>query len=356
MARAIFQDPSHPYEDDGQLTVQVHAPLPERVQIGHFEAGGREVVDEVVDRAEYLARIRNECRKHGEKLWVRFYAHHGEDEFDASVLGALDEVHSLAIDTYCPVANAEAVGWLPRLKRLRYSPRGTTNPNILGAFGVQRLEYFTLGETAIPLIDLSPLAEAGSMQTLRLLARGKNVEAIGNCTSLIELAIHPSEKFSLDCINRLAGLKVLKFVLGRIESIEAVGPLPKLQDLSFKEVRLLERLGDLQRFPNLCRLQLEDQKRIARLDAGAANRRLEHIRLYGVPALERIYGLSELPALKSLWAYDSRLEPSWSDLPPQLTHFQLVAKHVKGRKEHEEAVRARGLIPEPHRHSQFFYK
>ena len=74
------------------------------------------------------------------------------------------------------------------------------------------------------------------------------------------------------------------------------------------------------------------------------------------PALHSIAGLSLLPALKSVWAYDSRLELSWSDLPGTLTHFQLVTKAVKGRDAHDAEVRARGLIPALHPDAEFFYK
>ena len=39
-------------------------------------------------------------------------------------------------------------------------------------------------------------------------------------------------------------------------------------------------------------------------------------------SLHTIKGLSSLPALKSLWAYDIRLDIPWSALPPTVTHFQ----------------------------------
>lgn len=165
------------------------------------------------------------------------------------------------------------------------------------------------------------------MQVLRLLSRGKNTEAVGTCRSLQELAIVPSDKFDLASIGQLQSLEVLKFVLGKTTSVAKVPSLPELRDLSFKEVHSLERLGDL-----------------------------EHIRLYGVPALRRISGLKRLPRLKSLWAYDSSFEPDWASLPPSLTHFQLVSKRMKGRTEHDDEVRAHGLIPGPSPDASFFYK
>lgn len=353
MLRDTFQDPRAPYHEGGDMrTVQVHAPIPEPVPIGHFEPAGIEVVDEVVTRAEYLDRIQQACAEHGDGLTIRFYDHAG-DAFDASVLDELDEIRSLSIDGMQHIHHPEAVGRLPKLIDLLFGAVGKHPPDILSALGVQRLEQFCLAETITPLIDLAPLGEARSLRKLRLLARGKNTEAIGNCTSLIELAIHATEKFSLGFINRLQRLEVLKFALGKIPSISAIGPLPNLRDLSFDEVRMLEDLGDLQRFPRLRRLQITHQKRLKTIRVGAGNLELEHIKLTDVDMIE---GFSALPALKSLYNFDSRFAPDWSELPPTLTHFALVPKSPKAREAHEADVRARGLIPELHPDASFFHK
>ena len=72
------------------------------------------------------------------------------------------------------------------------------------------------------------------------------------------------------------------------------------------------------------------------MQVGRGNAALEHIYLYSVPGLKMVKGLSELPAT--------------------LTHFQLMTKAIKGRDAHNAQVRAKGLIPNVHRDSQFFYK
>jgi hypothetical protein len=154
----------------------------------------------------------------------------------------------------------------------------------------------------------------------------------------------------------LTSLESLKLVLGNANSIRAIEGLPALRDLSFREVRNLEHLGDLQRFPCLRRLQLSDQPKVKELHVGRRNAALAHLYLYSVPQLQRLAGFSELPAVKSLFAYNSRLDLPWSKLPPTLTHFQLMAKTVKGREAHNAQVRARGLTPAVHSDADFFYK
>ena len=344
--------------EKGSLTVQtlqIHRPLPDTIPIGHFAPGGMEVVDEVVSRTAYLDLMQQACARLGEGLEIRFYDH-GLGEFDASVLDHLDEIRCLSIDGLETVRHPEAIGRLPKLTALRFGPWRIPDAGILATIGVHRLEHFTLASTPKPAIDLSPLGEAASMRSLRLLGHGRNIESIGRLASLGELALQPSSKISLEFVNGMVGLETLKFVLGNTTSIAAIGALPALADLSFREVRNLEDLGNLERFPSLRRLLVSDQPRITELQVGRANAALQHIYLYSVPRLQAVKGLSELPAVKSFFVYDGRLDLPWSGLPATLTHFQLMTKAIKGREAHNAAVRAKGLIPDVHRHSQFFYK
>jgi hypothetical protein len=354
----ILPDPracSAPAADGSVQVLQFHRTIPPRVPVGHFEAGGREVVDEVVDRTDYLERVQQACAACGATLEIRFYDHFEED-FDATVLDSLTEIRNLSIDGLPSVRHPEAVGRLPKLTSLRFGPRRIGSAKVLGALGVQRLTHFTLSGTPAPAIDLAPLAEAHSLRSLRLLGHGRNTEAVGSAASLIELAIQPSATFSLEFMNRLASLETLKFVLGSAPSIASIEPLPSLRDLSFRQVRGLETLGDLERFPRLRRLQVIDQPKVAGLKVGARNGALEHLYLYAVPRLETIAGFSALPAVKSLFAYDSRLDLLESVLPSTLTHFRLMTKRLKGRDAHEARVRDQGLTPAVHADAHFFYK
>lgn len=344
-----------PIGDSAVRVFQIHRPIPERVPIGHFEPDGTEVVDETVSRANYLEWIQQACAAFADGLEIRFYDHF-EEGFDASVLDSLHEIHVLSIDGIPNVRHPEAVGRLPKLNSLRFGPHKVGDSKILAALGVHRLTHFTLAGSPTPAIDLAPLAEARALRSLRLLGHGKHTEAIGHITSLSELAIQPSSKFSLESINQLRSLESLKFVLGNCSSIRPVEALPELRDLSFREVRNLDDLGDLERFPNLRRLQVSDQPKVTEVNVGPRNAALEHLYLYSVPRLHSVKGFSRLPAVKSLFAYDSRLDLLRSDLPPTLTHFQLMTKRLKGRDGHDAQVREKGLIPAVHPDAVFFYK
>src|SRR5687768_2713963 len=151
--------------------LQFHRTIPESVPVGHFEENGTEVVDEVVSRAAYLGWIQDACAALGDALEVRFFDHF-EEEFDASVLDGLPGIRRLSIDGLPIVRHPEAVGRLPRLTSLRFGPRRVENGRMLSALGVDRLEDFTLAGTPAPALDLSPLGEARSLRSLRLLGHG----------------------------------------------------------------------------------------------------------------------------------------------------------------------------------------
>lgn len=359
MLYEILPDPRALVAGQGKAavrTLHIHRAIPERVPVGHFADRGGEVVDEVVGRAAYLERIQQACAALGDGLEVRFYQHFDEDGFDASVLNQLHEIRCLSIDGVPRILNPAAIGRLPKLASLRLEPMRVDDADLLAAAGVHRLTHLTLGGAATRSIDLAPLAEACGLRALRILGQAKNPEAIGRLTQLAELAIHPAAKVPLGFINGLVSLETLKLVLGSARSIGEIKALPALRDLSLREVRLLEDLGALERFPRLRRLQVSDQPRIARLQVGPGNAALEHMYLYSVPGLHGIEGLTALAGLKSLFAYDSRLDLPWSELPPTLTHFHLLTKRMKGREEHKTEVQARGLIPDVHPDSHFFYK
>lgn len=338
-----------------ERVLQIHRTIPDWVPVGHFEDNGTEVVDEVVSRGDYLGWLQQACTALGDALEVRFYDHF-EEEFDASVLDDLDEIRNLSIDGLPIVRNTEAVGRLPRLTSLRFGPRRVSDARTLGTLGLQRLTHFTLAGTPTPTVDLSPLAEARSLRTLRLLGQGKNTEAIARLLSLSELAIQPSSRVPLDFISELVTLESLKLVVGNTASLSPIRSLPALQDLSVYEVHYLEDMGDLERFPSLRRLQVSDQPRITELWMGPRNAALEHLYLYSVPRLEVLKGFTWLPAVKSLFAYDSRLDLPFIDLPSTLTHFQLMTKAIRDREAHNDGVRARGLNPAVHPDATFSYK
>jgi hypothetical protein len=75
---------------------------------------------------------------------------------------------------------------LPKLTSLRFGPRRIGDSKVLRALGVHRLTHVTLSGTPSPAIDLTPLADAHALRSLRLLGHGTHTEAAGGANAALE--------------------------------------------------------------------------------------------------------------------------------------------------------------------------
>ncbi len=321
------------------------------VELHTLNAAGAWVPSGEMSASDFIDALNEACRALGPRIGLYFY----NQPLDGELLTLFPDVEKLQISSH-EFVNAEYVSQLSKLKELTYDAAFCPDPQRLAVMGVERLTDLTIVETPSRKLDLKPLAEAKQLKRLRLMGQYRNVDAIGALTQLSELVLYPARRLDMSFIEDMRGLDALKLAIGALESLESLSHHPTLRDLSFEWVRFLEEIGDLQRFPALERFRLNDQKRVSKLVCGAANTELKHISLGGAPELSEIEGLCELPSLISLSAHSTGLELDRLDLPPSVTHLQVIPKAMKERKAVEDAIKARGLNTNPHRNGDFFYK
>lgn len=314
----------------------------------------KEIPKRPVSAKDYVARLHGLLDTWGERLTLSFSAHYGEI-FDGAVLEQFPQVRSLAIGGLDEVINLEAISGLPHLTRLSLNYYGLKDNDLLGKLPVEQLTDLELGETKTKALDLAPLGRAGKLKRLFLKGHRKNLDALSALHGLEEFTFNATAKGSLAFINGMSGLRVLKFVLGGTASIEEFA-LPVLEDLAFTMVRGLAELGDMQRFPRLRRLRMQDQQQIRRITFGAGNTALEHLWLVNCSRLAAIDGLSECAQLKSLrWLFTER-DPSTLSLPPSLTHLHMLSGKRKSEAAERAAIEKLGYIAEDHEGANFSYK
>lgn len=315
---------------------------------------GMEIPNRPVSANDYVARLRGLLDTWGERLTLSFTAHYGEI-FDGAVLEQFPQVRSLAIGGLDEAINLEAISELPHLTRLSLNYYGLEDNGLLGKLPVEQLTSLGLGKTKTKALDLAPLGRAGKLKGLYLEGHHRNLHALSALHGLEEFTFNPTAKGSLAFINGMSGLRVLKFVLGGTASIEEIA-LPVLEDLAFTMVRGLAELGDMQRFPALRRLRIQDQQQIRRIMFGADNTALEHLWLFNCSRLAAIDGLPECTQLKSLrWLFTGR-DPSALSLPPSLTHLHMLSGKQKTEAAERAAIEKLGYIAEDHEGANFFYK
>lgn len=315
---------------------------------------GLELPNRPVSADDYVTRLRGLLNIWGERLTLRFYAHYSEI-FDGAVLEQFPQVRSLAIGELDEAINLEAISGLPHLTRLRLTYHWLKDKDLLGKLPVEQLTHLTLGKTETRALDLAPLGRAKRLKQLYLEGHHKNLDALSALHALEEFTFNAKANGSLAFINAMSGLRALKFNLGGTASIEEIA-LPQLEDLAFTMVRGLEELGDMQRFPGLRRLFMQDQQQIERITFGAGNAALEHLWLYNCSRLAAIDGLRECAQLKSLRWLFTECEPSALSLPPSLTHLHMLSGKRKNQAADKAAIEAMGYIAEDHEDAWLFYK
>lgn len=304
--------------------------------------------------APYLERLDGMCARWGDRLTVRFYAHYSQ-VFDASILERLPNVASLAADCLWQASNLEAIGDLRRLSKLRLGVFELADKDILRKLPLRQLGELTLTPTSTKAVDLAPLAEAKVLRRLFLEGHHRNIEALKALDGLEEFTLNAKKGLDLRFINGMTGLVALKFNLGGTESIEAI-ELPQLRDLAFTMTRGLTELGDLQRFPKLRRLLMQDQQHISQVRVGAGNADLEHLWFYNCKALNAIAGVAQCGSLKSIrWLFTDN-DPAKLMLPASLTHLLMLSGKRKAEADEIAAIEALGYIASQHPEAQFFYK
>ncbi|MEM9501993.1 MAG: hypothetical protein AAF941_09120 [Pseudomonadota bacterium] len=338
----------------GETTVQFDRPIGEMLSIVPANGSTDPKDWPQIPRADYLVRVNSLCREWGPKLKVRFYGHHG-DVFDGRSVHQFPDAHSLAVDCIYEAENVEAIGELPHLSRLSLGIYELKDKALLSKLPLEKLTHLTLTATETKALDLAPLAVASALQRLYLEGHHKNIAALANLNELREFTFNAKKGLDLSFINGMSELRALKFNLGGTESIENIA-LERLQDIAFTMVRGLNELGDMQRFPALRRVLVQEQKQFTRVKFGRGNQELEHLQFFNCGKLTSIEGLAQCPQLLSLRCLLTDIDPASLDLPKSLTHLHISSGKRSDKEKEREVIEAMGYIASDHRDASFSYK
>jgi protein phosphatase 1 regulatory subunit 7 len=274
----------------------------ERPAIEAKIAAGRHVIlqfDKPVYSSELLGKINNLCGELGQNLEVRFYGHYG-DKFDAAHLRFLPDVAALSIDCLHEAANLSALGDLSNLRRLSLEIHQLNEPGFLKSLQLQNLEQLALGETVKSSLDLSPLQMCSKLTELHLVGHTRNIDCLTRLPGLRKLSLRQiSKKQNLEFVSKIQILKHLIIILGgRTDILE-------IQHAALEELEILRVLGfssldNLNAFPSLRSLVIEDQIRLEKIDFTAASQNIQSIGIFNCKKLRNLEGLNHLANLKSI--------------------------------------------------------
>ncbi len=278
---------------------------PNSVERGAIEtkiAAGYQVILQF-DKPAYspglLTKINNLCGELGKNLEVRFYGHYG-DKFDASCLRFLPDVAALSIDCLSEAANLSALSDLANLRRLSLGIYRLDEPDFLKSLQLQNLERLVLSESAKLNFDLIPLQACGKLAEFFLNGHTKNIDCLTSLPALHMLSLGSiSKKRNLEFVSRIQNLRSLVIILGGRPSIS------EIQHSTLEELKVLRVLGfnnlqNLNDFPSLRSIAVEDQIRLEKINFTAANENIQSIRILNCKTLKGLEGLNYLKNLRSV--------------------------------------------------------
>jgi len=272
----------------------------------HINQGNRVIVQFSRPATDSLLRSVNKlCRRFGEQLTVRFYAHYGSP-FDCRVLRRIPSAASLSID--CEKArHIEELASFEQLRELHLGVFELNQPEILAGLCLGELRSLTLGDTRRKSIDLGPLRVAPRLRRLHISAQTKHIEVVGSLRHLeyLGLSMIPNAT-RLGFVNGLGRLRSLLLILGGRSDIAEVS-VADLRKLEIIRVRGLERFNPAA-FPRLKELVIQDQRRIRSLEFTATNVDVKTLRIDNCTNLQSLVGIQELRQIRSLTIHRTALD------------------------------------------------
>lgn len=293
-----------------QLRIDGFAPLDHAIIAAHVAAGGRAIV-QFGQRGytdEHLAELNKLASLHGRSLEIRFYSH-GRDGFDGTILQRLPNAKRLAIDCLSHARNLDALSHVNELEELHLGVFELEDANVLSHCNSASMKVLSLGETRKRNIDLGWLARFRALESFHSTGETNDIGMICDLPLLRHLSLSSfRNKDDIAFISNLVRLESLRIMLGGRSSIAEL-TAPELESLEVVRVRGLEELGDCARFPRLRRLRVEDQLQLTAIRA-SPNRALENLAIINCKNFERIDGLADLPALSTLYLFQTAVNYS----------------------------------------------
>ncbi|MGC5703794.1 hypothetical protein J4P02_26710 [Pseudomonas sp. NFXW11] len=287
---------------------------------------------------QLLEQIDALCTRFGERLTLRFYDHYSSRGLDARTLHALPNVHSLSLDGLETLEHFQAIGSLHRLRDFALEVFRADLPGLLALPNLERLHHLRLSLDQGPAIDLAPITRMPELQSLHLSPQSHDLEILRQCPSISTLSLHrlPAET-TLGMVAGMSGLRSLSVAFSDREQMPELHH-PHVRELEILRVRGLKRL-DLDGFPQLEVLKIEDQAQLSRLDlSGLAHlRKMALSNLQSLDALEGLKGspINELRLIKTPQLDLHQLLDQ--QLPPSLQYLKLSS----GKRTLDKQLQAR---------------
>lgn len=250
--------------------------------------------------------------------------------------GSIRDVDFLSLFPSIRRVSIDALFRLESLDGLRYLP--------------DTLEELTLGRTR-RRYSLKPIARFRGLRRLYLEGHTKDIEAIGDLTSVEDLTLRSITLPDLELLRGMTKLRALDIKLGGTRSLSPVAELGEIEYLELWMIRGFDDLAPVAEMRSLRYLFLQALSQVREMPDFGASDRLERVEIETLKNLKSLDGLASAPALRQLAFFDMP-QLRWEHLAcferhRSLEEFNPGTRSAKRNRSLAERLGYRELGPTP---------
>ena len=290
-----------------------------------------------------LSHLNELCSRCDKNFAIRFYGHYS-GAFDFNTLLKIANVKSLYVDCLTKAENVKALEQLQYLEKLSLGVFELKETEIFNSPNLKRLSALIIAETRTKALNLEYLKDYKDLKFLIIGAHNKNINAVGELSSLEYLSLNSLKKTIVAFVNKLKKLKTLKFILGGRENIHEIEE-NEIQNLEVVWIRGFNDLSNISNFRKLKTLLIEDNIQLPGIHFNKELLYLEDLKILNCKTLNSLTGLENLPSLKQLRIYKTDLDFGKlinQNLPKALKTFAFYTSKQKVDNEIKQILEGKG--------------
>jgi protein phosphatase 1 regulatory subunit 7 len=325
---------------------RISYPLDETLIDAELKAGG-EVIVQFSEKSyddKALSRLNELCSRYNKNFAIRFYGYYS-GAFDFNTILKIPNVKSLYVDCLIKAKNINAIEHLQNLEKLSLGVFELTETELLNSPNLKKLTELIITETRTKAFNLEYLKDYKNLQLLIIGGHNKNIEAVGELSSLKYLSFNSLKKTPVTFVNKLKKLKRLKFILGGRENLHEIEE-NEIEHLEIVWVRGFNDLSNISNFKKLKTLLVEDNIQLQSLHFDKKLTCLEDLKILNCKTLNSLTGLENLTSLKQLRIYKTELDFHKlinQRLPKDLKTFAFYTSKQKVDKEIKQVLESKGF-------------
>ena len=245
---------------------------------------------------ESWKRINSQLISARPEIEIRIYGHYSS-ECDLSIIEKIPDVQNLSIDCLMRASNTDSISQLQKLCSLSIGIYNLESFDFLKSVP-SSLKNLFIGATKSKKPDLIVINRFLDLEELYIEGQSKNIEVLGQLTSLKKLVLRSTSPKDISFIRNLSRLWSLDIKLGGIKDLR---PLEGLENIKYLELWQINGLSDISVISSLVGLEylfLQALRNVVALPDVSKLGNLRRVYLDTMKGLKDVSGILTSPSLE----------------------------------------------------------